>query len=144
MAGLSYHLNMIEYSGNVFSQILLLAFDIISVTLCKSSERSLVVKTNDSLISIHYVDIYNAVLLPCPYVPGVSETWMHNSDVLNFRTFIVDEHLQGNVFVFKNYSLYISSVSFVQEGLYRCIRGGASVIAHSLKIYGLYFVTFSK
>lgn len=107
------------------------------VIICSSATISSFTTCNKSCF--HPVIISSSVLLPCPGFIGVDRVWTYNTEILNVLAFIIQDHFQGSVRVFENFSLNINEVSYSHEGLFQCGSNGSVFVEHSLHLIGLYF-----
>ena len=92
------------------------------------------------LQSFSFVEVWDSLLLNCniPKTYNGSIEWKFFEDLLNINKLVIDDRFLNNTEVYGNYSIFIESVSFSQEGDYKCVfSSGKEISNYSLRVNGL-------
>lgn len=87
----------------------------------------------------HFTFLSDSVLLECGGRNNANIFWKRGEHFIGVKTFIIYTELTDNLVIFGNNSLLIKSMSFNDEGFYRCERNSTTEISvHQLEVKGLY------
>lgn len=79
---------------------------------------------------------WESVFIRCYYSQAERPVWTFNNAVVNLNTVVINREFKEKAVIFPNYTLYITSVSFDEEGSYQCRHRSQIFRSLYLKIQG--------
>lgn len=95
------------------------------------------ITSNGTAIQMHSVFVNEPVLIRCNTTSMLSKQWKFDDLILFYNKVCVDVRCSQAIDLDDGYSLFIRSVSLIDEGTYECTSGSSVITRYHLIVEGL-------